>query len=189
MKNNNKIYTILLIFILISLFLVIFGVWPLLENIENNSKDLVSAKNNIAILNNQIDEIENFKNNYAIYKPNLEKIDGMFVDLKDPVDFIEFIENTAYECSIDLQIHLPVSNQGASAYIIFQLSSEGNFSDILDFTKKIESGPYLVEIEKLTIQNLQNKDEGKNGYTDDYVLKNVVAEFSLKAFTKNEISL
>ena len=182
MKNNNqKIYITLLIFALISLFLVIFGVWPLLEDIEKNSKELISAKNNIAILNAEISEIENFKSNYNIFKPNLEKIDQSFIDVNYPVDFIKFIESTASECGIDLEINLPSSDQQADAYFMLQLSSEGSFSNILNFTKKIESGPYLIEIDNLTIQNSQA--EGKTA--SDYNNRNVTATFNIKAFTKN----
>jgi len=173
MKNsNNKIYITLLIFALVSLFLVIFGVWPLLEDIEKNSKELISAKNSIVVLNSEIDEIENFKSNYNIFKSNLEKIDQSFIDINYPVDFIKFLEDTASDCGVDLEINLPSSDQQVNTYLMLQLSSEGTFSGILDFTKKIESGPYLIEIDNLTIQNSQVKGE--------------MATFNIKAFTKNE---
>jgi hypothetical protein len=109
MKNKSKIYIILLIFALVSLFLVIFFIWPLFKEIERNSKDLISAKNNIVTLGAQINETENFKNNYGTYKPNLEKIDQLFIDADNPVDFIEFLENTASSSKITSQISLPPS--------------------------------------------------------------------------------
>ena len=73
MKRNNKINIILSIFALVSLFLAVFLVLPLLSEIKKDSEDLVSAKNSVVALVNQADQIENFKNNYQIYKQNLEK--------------------------------------------------------------------------------------------------------------------
>lgn len=176
MKNNNRIYTILSIFILVSLFFVIFFIWPLFNGIKKNSSDLISAKKSMVALISQISETQNFSNNYADYKTNLDKIDQMFVDPANPVDFIRFLENTALKNQITSQISLPSSSKSskniAQNFIIFQFSSKGSFSEMLAFVKQIESGPYLIEIENLTIQNLGEP------------LKTVDAAFTIKAFIK-----
>lgn len=169
MKTNNKIYTILSIFALVSLLLAVFFIYPLLKGIEKNSDDLVSAKNNMVALDSQISETEKFQKNYESYKPDLEKIDQLFVDQNNPVSFFEFLEKTADSSKITSQISLQSSSKNSQPFILFQFSSKGNFSDMLDFIKKIENGPYLIEIESLTIQNSQDKAE---------------ATFSIKVFTK-----
>lgn len=176
MKNNNKIYTISLFFAIVSLVLVIFGVWPLFNEIEKNSKELILLKNNGATLKAQTVEMGIFKGNYDNYRQNFELIDQMFVDPANPVNFIKFLEETALNCQIDSKISLPTflknSQQISQDFIVFQFISKGNFSDVLNFLKKIELGPYLIEIENLTIQNLKT-DEGK-----------VEATFSMKVFIK-----
>lgn len=170
MKENNKIYTISVIFSAASLILAVFFIWPLLEEIEKNSQDLVLAKNNIATLEAQTRETGNFKKNYGDYKPNFEKIDQLYIDSNNPVDFIKFLENTALSSKITSHISLP-SFSGAENknFIIFQFSSKGKFLDTQDFLKKIETGPYLIEIENLIIQDLEDKTG---------------AEFTIKAFIK-----
>lgn len=175
MKTNNKIYTTLAIFALLSLFLIVFFVWPLIKQIKTDSENLVSDKNSMLALSAQIKEIENFKKNYESYKPELEKIDQLFVDSNNPVEFIEFLEETAYDSSITSQISLPSSSSNSQQFIILQFSSKGSFSGILNFAKKIETGPYLVEIENLTIQrpSLDIKDAKANNAT-----------FAIKVFTK-----
>jgi hypothetical protein len=196
MKNNNKIYIILLIFALLSFFLIVFFIWPLTSEIEKNSNDLISAKNNEIALSAQINEAENFKKNYQAYKPNLDEIDRLFVDPDNPVDFIQFLEDTASAYKITSKISLPPSSQNyqgtSQNFIIFQFSSSGNFSAVSNFLKKIESSPYLIEIENLTIQNSQEaalassalgKKSGAANITKDYSLREVSAAFTIKVFT------
>ena len=194
MKNiNKKIYINSLIFALVSLFLIIFCVGPLLKEIKKNSKDLISARNNIVILNNQTIETGSFEKDYETYKSNLGKIDQLFIDPDNPVNFIKFLEDTAADSQITSKTSLLTSyqdSQNASKgtpqnFIIFQFSSKGEFSKVSDFLKKIETGPYLIEIESLTIQN--SETDSKSGvviFPNNYSSRIVNAVFTIKAFTK-----
>ena len=173
MKNNNKIYIISSIFILILLCLVAFFAWPIFKDIEKNSDDLVFAKNNLANLGTQINETNSFKKNYESYRENLDRISQLFVDPKNPVDFIEFLENTALSSKVTSQISLPPTSSVPQQFVMMQVTCKGSFSSILSLIKKIESGPYLIEIENLTIQN---PDQGSQDKKD--------ATLSIKVFTK-----
>lgn len=171
MKTKNKIYMIIIFFGLMTLFLFIFFVFPSFKKIKSNSDDLSLRKRNIAILKNQADEAESFKKNYEDYAPNFKKIDQLFVDFKDPIGFIEFLEKTAADSEIKLEIFLsPHSLKEEEPSIAFQFFSSGDFLKILEFTKALESGPYLIEIKNLTIKNLESK--------------NVSAVFLIKTFVQ-----
>lgn len=172
MKIKNKIYIIVVFFGLTAVFLFIFFVFPFFKKIKTNSDDLFSKKQSIAIFKNQATEVENFKKKYEEYKPNLEKTDRLFVDLENPVDFIEFLEKTASDSGIESEISLsPYSLKQEDEFsITFQFFSSGNFLKILEFTKALESGPYLIQIKNLTIKN--SEAEG------------VDATFLIKAFSK-----
>lgn len=185
MENKNKIYITLAIFILLFLVLVAFCIYPLMKGIQDNSKKLVSDKDKIASLQAQAIETENFSKNYGAYKPNLDKIDQLFVDSSNPVDFIEFLESTASSSQISSKISpLPSAQKTGQNFIIFQLSSKGVFSNVLNFLKKVEAGPYLVRIENLTIQNSEDKNVLKY-----YSSRIVNATFTIKVFTKDEIHI
>ncbi len=174
----------------------VFLIWSLLGEIMKSSRDLISSEGKISAMEVQVGEAEIFKNNYSKYAPNLEKMDQLFVDKANPVDFIKFLEDTAGSSQLDLKISLPPSLQSSSAsvqnFIALQLSAKGKFSDALDFTKKIEMGPYLIEIENLTIQGSQEvangqnefKNAPKNSSEEDYASRNVTAIFAIEAFTK-----
>jgi len=168
--RNSKIYLISLFFVVLALIFAAFDFF-LMRGIAKDSEDLVSAKNKIADINAQLGETENFKKNYDSYKPNFEKIDRLFVDPENLVDFIEFMENTAADSQITSQISLPqFSSEKNQSSLAFQFFSKGEFLDILNFSKEIESGPYLIEIQNL---NIQNSNE-----------KTLAATFAIKAFVK-----
>lgn len=176
MKKNNKIYITLSVFTLISLFLIIFFIFPTLKDIEKNSQSLILARNNMAALGEQINETESFKKNYGTYEPDFKKIDNLFTDPGNPVDFIEFIENAAYDSKLTSQISLH-SYQNSEGFIIFQVSCKGGFSGVLNFLEEMETGPYFIEIEDLIIQN--SKDSNLKDYS-----RKVDANFTIKAFVK-----
>ncbi|MCX6718589.1 MAG: hypothetical protein NTY81_03260 [Candidatus Staskawiczbacteria bacterium] len=201
MKTNNKNYIILSVFAVIALLLIVFLIFPPFSEIERNSKALISAKKDMAGLDAQINEVENFKKNYENYEPNLKKIDQLFVDPANPVDFIKFLEDAASASQITSQISMPPYSQNSQQEptsskkskpkvmdsIIFQFSSKGSFSGALNFAKKIESGPYLIEIENLTIQNSTDNSTGKTqdkNVLSDYSSRKVEATFTIKVFTK-----
>lgn len=181
MTPKKKINILLIIFTAISVALIVFYVWPLFAKIKFDSEEILSAKNSIANLGIQANEIENFSKNYSFYKPNLEKMEQLFVDFKNPVDFIKFLEKTASDSEVTSKISLPPSvKEENKNFINFQFFSIGDFSKILEFSEKLEAGPYLIEIENLTI-----KSSAEQNTTKDHSEK-VNANFLMKAFTKEQ---
>jgi len=187
MNSNKKISTIIFIFSLVILALIIFGVWPLIEKIKKDSGDLILIKNIIATHGIQVAEIESFKNNYGNYKNNIEKINQLFINPQNPVEFIKFLENTAYNQNLNMQISISNPNSEINKnFVFFHLTIKGDFSDILLFINKIENGPYLIEVKDLTIQNQENNQQAKDSREIFY--KNT-ATLNIKVFTKNEIEI
>lgn len=183
MKINKKIYKIFLIFATITMLLAVYFIWMLFTEIEKNSTDLISAKNDIITLTAQINETNNFKKKYESYKSNLDKIDQLFIDSNNPVDFIKFLEDSAATSQITSQITLTSSTIKNPTFITLQFISKGSFSGLLNFIKKIEAGPYLIEIENLSIRNSNEKDKAINIFLN-YPSRNVEATFTIKAFIK-----
>jgi len=198
--KKNQIITILSIYGALSLLLVVFLIYPLFNEIIKNSQDLISEKNNIITLETQVKEIENFKENYETYKKDLEKIDNLFIDPDNPVNFIEFLESAASNSGVSLKISsVPTyteSQKVTQNFITLQFASTGDFSKILGFIKKIEEGPYLIEITNLTIGNPKETEGGAQiappakttkpakVTPEVYLNRKVDASFSIKVFTK-----
>ena len=172
---KNKIYTTLAAFVLAILSLILFFVYPLWLEVKNNSKKLLSEKNEAAMLIAQSDDVENFKKVYDSYKPDLEKINQLFVDPQNPVEFIKFLEDTAFAFGIMSKISLvPVpESQEKPDTVSFQIFFNDDFLKILHFIEKLENGPYLIQIQNASIKSAGSDASGR-----------VDASFLVNAFTK-----
>ena len=159
MTAKNKIYIYSAVFFLAGLAMILFLIAPVFANINKNSEKLFSDKESLLVLSEQVKEMESFQKNYEAYKTNLEKIDGMFVDPKNPVEFIEFLEKVASESKIKSDISLmqgkEKENKSGPAFLAFQVACEGNFSDIIGFSEKLENGQYLIDIQNLMIKKAE----------------------------------
>ncbi len=154
MEIKKQIYIIVSAFFLLAIFLVLFLVYPLSKEITQSSGELVSQINSRLALKSQYDQALNFKQKYESYQQNLNKADDLFIDPQNPVDFIEFLEKTASDSGIKLQISAPsFSKEETLPYESFQLSSSGSFPNTAKFISQLETGRYLIQIKNLNIQN------------------------------------
>ncbi|MBI2054267.1 MAG: hypothetical protein HYT36_02955 [Candidatus Staskawiczbacteria bacterium] len=187
MKTKNKIYIVSAFFSLSSLALLLFLVFPTINKIKAYSDDFLSKKRSTDTLKIQAIEVDKFKKNYDIYKPNLEKIDQLFIDKKSPVYFIEFLEKTAFESGIHPEISLsPYSleeteEEEGKTIITFQFFSSGDYLSILKFTKLLETGPYLVQIKNLTIKNSESESLSAGNFSGK-----VDAAFLITVFAQSQ---
>ena len=176
---KNKIYILLGIFILLILSLVLFAVVPLAAGVKSDSENLISIKNSTAMLEIQNEQIENFKRKYQNYAQNLQRMDQVFIDPDNSVDFIKFLETTAHDAGISPQISLlPDSGQKDGKAMMFQLFASSDFLKMLHFFEVLENGAYLIEIGDLNIES-SGSQGGKV-----LPLGNIDATVSIKAFTK-----
>ena len=172
MKEVSRINLSIIVFFVLTVLIFIFGVYPIFKDIEKNSEELVSQKKELVILEAQITNLEKFKIVYKNLEDILERIQGLFVDARVPVDFIRFLENTAESSSLDISISPTSSGKFGNDYwqsLIFQISSRGSFPNFLRFLEKLENSPYLIEIQSLNISR-----DGEN----------VRAVFSIKVFAE-----
>jgi len=182
MRTQNKIHTILIIFVFTTLLLIVFLVYPTLKSIKNGSEEILSDRSRDVFINSEIREVDNFKKKYKDYKSNLEKIDKLLVDSKNPVDFIEFLEKIASDFNVITDINfVPSKEKDANngSLVIFQISAKGDFLNILRFIEKLETGPYLIEIQNLTIKKSEKEiDKEKN------ISNRIDANFLIEVTTK-----
>ncbi|OGZ69503.1 MAG: hypothetical protein A3D44_03750 [Candidatus Staskawiczbacteria bacterium RIFCSPHIGHO2_02_FULL_42_22] len=159
------------------MLLAVFFIWLLWINVSKNTGQLVAIKNSTVELQMQNDEIERFKKNYNTYKPNLDAIEKLFVDPRNPVDFIEFLEDTAASSNLQFYVSLAKDAKLEANGIGFRISVSGNFFDIVRFTNNMEHGPYLISIKTVTLGQLSGKDEATQ------LSGNIDANFLIQVFT------
>jgi len=177
---KSQIYIISAVFAILIIFLISFFIFPYLEEIKQNSGELVSVKNNLASLGDQVGEVEKFRINYDSYKANLEEIDRLYVDPKNPAGLFEFLEKMAVECQVAMEVSLAEnSSLKTNSFVGFKISSTGEFSKVLKFLEKLETGQYLVEVQDLSISSSE-----QSGLVKKTSIKQVDANFLIRAFTK-----
>lgn len=138
-------------FLLIIVFLLIFlFVLPLLNEIEKYSQNIADKNTELAFFESEFAQSKEFENNQKGLPADINKIDNSFAKSEAPIDLIKFWENTAKLCSLSIDI-LPASVQKAESFdwkeMGFNLQLKGSFPDTLEFIKKIENGPYLLQIQ------------------------------------------
>lgn len=159
-KLNKEIYIIISSFALAGIILSVFFIGPAIRQIQRESGSLFSEKHLINIRDAEIAGAEEFKRNYETYSLNLEKISKTFIDSQNPLDFIEFLEKSALDSGIELEISpLFFSKEAGTDIASFQLISYGGFSDTMEFLERIEHSPNLIKIQNFTIKN--SNDEKK----------------------------
>jgi len=154
----KKIYLIVGATVIINLILIIFIVFPLIGNIKKISKDLVSQKSEIFLLEQREDNLKNLKKIYNSNQKNLEKIDAFSVDLNTPISFIGFLEKIAANSQAGIEISLTGEKSGFKNSLSFSVSLGSSFPNFLKFLEKLENGPYLIEVSSL---NIRRTIEGK----------------------------
>jgi len=184
MSPRKKIIMTSAIFGLITLLLVCFLIYPLLEDIKNYSKEIISQKKEVRILENKIKDIEEFRKNYAKIKPNLEKIETLFIDSEAPIDFISFLEKTSKGCQVSIEIvPAAITNEEPWPSLSFSITLTGSFPNFLRFLEKLQTSPYLTEIRNLSIKRLQDA-ELKSKEFENLSPGDIQASFLIRAFTK-----
>jgi len=189
LKNKTKLS--LIIFLALSIFILIFLVFPLYKNIKDNAIELSLKKRGSLYVDNKLKNVEEFRKNYKEIKVNLEKGKSLFLKSEAPVNFIRFLEEISQESNVSIKISpsTPAKKMDDPWYsIVFQINANGSFPNVLKFIEKLESGPYLTQIEtlgiiRMTANDLRSKDLAK------YSIGDVKASFSIKAFANQTSGL
>jgi len=178
MKIEKKTNVSIVIFLILIILIAVFVVCPLVGEINKGFQGLISEKNKLSVLDEQITSLERFKILYKNLEEILEKIDNLFINKEVPVEFIGFLERTASKSSVDIEIS-PLSggqtDKDPWSYLIFQITANGSFTKFSSFLEKMESSSYLIEIQNLTISQTGGEKKPAG---------NVSAAFSFKIFAK-----
>ena len=176
-KKIHIYFTTAAIIFMVFMVLFLFGA------IKKNSLDLLSQKKALSDLKVKTENSEQLEGIYQNYKLNLEKIDTLFVEKENPIEFIEFLEKTANNSNLSLEISSlssqkiesdPSAGSGQAPWnsLNLQLNTQAQFPDFLKFLEKIENSPYLIEVSNLNIKKTTKESLG------------VLAILSIKVYTK-----
>jgi len=172
MSLLRKKYLIIISFWTISFLLIIFlVVLPLIRSIRNHTASIRREENELLILTTKNQNIQDFGNKHR-NQENVQKIKDFFIEPRVPIAFIIFLEETAKETKITLEISpLPQKEEKVRASRFF-LRGKGSFLSFYNFLARLEEAPFLIDIETLAVR--KEERPGKRVFNED-----IKIEFSL----------
>ncbi|MFH1423359.1 MAG: type 4a pilus biogenesis protein PilO [Candidatus Nealsonbacteria bacterium] len=175
MIQNKNISLIILG--VIAVLLAGFVVRPLFLSIKQNSEAFFIQKGILAELEKKSENFKKFQSTYEIYQANLKRIDRLFVDNKEPVEFIEFLEEEAARVKLTIDL-MPFTSKAGEVEDVwpsmsFQVNMAGSFTNFLRFLDKIESSPHLIVLSGLS---LNKPTKNTNG--------DIAISFQMKVYTR-----
>ena len=181
---NKKFYISIVGLVAGFLALVVLVVVPIVQAIENDARELCEKKKAQNTLYEERETLKEFKDIYNKVEPDLEKIDQMVVDSEVPIDFIDFLERTAIDSNIFIEIssvNKKIEKEDKQLYAVFQMEAMGSFSDFMVFLEKLENANYLIEVDGLTINRMGEESTER---VVDFSPDDISAKISLKVFAK-----
>jgi hypothetical protein len=177
METNKKIKISIMAFGGIFIIFLFFAYLPLFFKILENNENLALARDDYFSLKEKRVNLENTRKNFSEFEKKVGKIDSLFLEYENPVEFLNYLDETGRNCGISHQIsNLSFGEAGTGGLpsLSLGLSFQSGFSEFSKFLESLNSSSWLLQIESLNIWKRENE---------------VAASFILKVFCKkNETS-
>ncbi len=186
MVIKKKIILISVVSGIVGLAFIFLLIYPLFKKIIKNSQEIVEVRKEIVLSQGKAGGISQIKKDFKKLKPDLEKIDSLFVNSEAPIGLIEFLEKTAANSGVSIEIKpvsLKESKEDPWDSIGFQITTISSSDNSLRFLEKLETAPYLIKIQSVVINKLGEQDLKSQRY-EGYSLKDVILNLKIKVFTK-----
>jgi len=180
-RTYLTISLVLGLIILADLFFLFF----LFGQIRDYSQLLSSGQKQIDLLEQERKELEKIKTFYKEERPNIEKIENVFVDSETPLGFIDFLEKTASDSGLAIEIPSikKEAEKGFFSSLTLEISLKGPFPNLMRFLEKMENSSYLIEILRTDIRRIEEKRLGEKGF-EGLKSGDVTANLSIKVSAK-----
>lgn len=155
MDFRKKIILLSLFLLFCYLFLIFLPLRKTFKNIFEKEREVLNLKKE------EISILENFKQLKEIGKERekIEKVKKALFDPKNPVPFIELVENLAKEEDLEFSLNSREDKKEKNK-VIFSVSFAGELENIFDFLRNLENSPYFLRIESLKISKGKEKIQG-----------------------------
>ena len=167
LNSKKRLYIYASILIIFIILIVYFLILPSINKVKET---------HVAILNQKIElkqSIDQGKNLSQLgekinkIKPELEKLNKIFINKNRELDFITSLESIADEFEVKQEINLnPGKKEKESEYEIspITINLEGTYLNILQYLKEMESLEYYINVNSININSIQTS---KNHITDN----------------------
>ena len=158
----------------------VFALRPLLNDIKFNVQMMKSQEKLADFFQIQTKKLQEIERVYSSSQLVSQKLGSLFVNPKAPLSFIQFLETTAAQQGLTLEL----TPQGESKIqswpaIQFSVSAQGQFPACVRFLGQLENAPFLIEIPKVRLSQPQKQEKAGDS--------NVILALSLRvaSFSNN----
>ena len=180
---KKQIILIIAFCVLFTFFFFSFFIFPAIKIIKNDSLRLIELKKSLVVLDNQASNIESMKISCQVASEDLEKSANIFINQEVPVGLIRFVEDEADRVNLDISIS-PVSlkkiDDDIWPFVSFRLNLLGSYINFMRFFERIETYPFLIEIQDLVINKVTVRELAQEGYGKN----DVIVTLTIRAFGK-----
>lgn len=159
----KKIITNLIIFLFTIFFLISFFILPTIKDIKHVGNEIETQRTNLEKKYAKVQNLKQLAKNLNKIEPELDKLDQIFINKDDELGFITNLEKIATTNNINQKINLggnQLIENKIYKKIPLQISTNGSFSDQLNYLINLESLNYYINIKSLEIS--QEKNNIKN---------------------------
>lgn len=186
MSTRKETILIALVSGIVIAVLAFFLIFFLGQRIKEKSEEVIEARRELILSRGETGSVAGIKSSFSEIKPDLERIENLFVDSEAPVEFIEFLEKTAARSEVSFEINpagLKEEKEAIWEGIGFQIKAVGSSDGSLRFLDKLESSPYLTEIQNISISKLKEESLKSEKY-EGFSSGDLILDIKLKAFAK-----
>lgn len=183
MKTDKKLITTVIIFLLAFSVMISFLILPLFEDIRNYSRGITVVKEKIFLLEKKKKNLSKLNEENELFATNLNKLRNFFVNLSDPINFLNFLEQTITNCGLESKIFFLTSEEKNT--LRTQITLLGSFPSFLRFLEKIENAPYLIEVEGINVRKLTEEDLEMEQYRK-YSFNDVEINMIIRVLTEQQ---
>ena len=146
--------------VFVGIILAVFACFTLFAGIQSSSQDFIAQKKALANLEANFENQKRLKNVFQHYEVNFEKFESLLIEQDAPIEFFEFLEGRAEQCSLSIEISSfpnKESKEKKSKYLNLQMKLQGDQQNFMKFLEQIENSHYLIEVISLNL-NKANKE-------------------------------
>jgi len=166
--SQKKEFLVAVAFVLGCFLILGSGVWFLTSKVIVSSANLQDKKAAVELVYQSWQETGSAQRELEKVKPQLEKINQIFVLKDQPLDFVKMLEDLARKTDNLYLINLvtPAEETKKADTLSFQIQLDGSFVNLMHFVKYLENMKYYTEIDSMQINQIgvgetPNEDEWK----------------------------
>lgn len=159
---KNKIILSFLFNSLVIFLIIFFVIMPRVRFIKEKGDEILEKRR---FLEEQYIKAKNFREtneDMNLVDEDIDKLDEVFVDYNEDLEFVETLERVADENNVEQEISLDSKKEGEESEfekIRLEISAEGSFFNVLNYLVSLETLDYYINISSLDINKTSKQKD------------------------------